>query len=87
MKILLHSNFEKNYLKRIISNSTLDYQFKNRFAIFKKNPSDPILKNHRLQGKKKSYFSFSITGDIRVLYKKIGDTIIFYDIGSHNQVY
>lgn len=87
MKILFHKNFLKNYHKRIAFNQKLDSHFKERFAIFQSNSKNSLLKDHRLTGKKKEYRAFSITGDIRVVYKIYGDTILFYDIGTHNQVY
>lgn len=87
MIIQFHKNFLKNYRKRIERNPQLVSQFHNRLELFKKNPSDEILRNHKLTGRKKAYNSFSVTGDIRVIYKKIGDSILLYDIGSHNQVY
>lgn len=52
-----------------------------------KDPSNPLLEDHRLTGDKKEYRAFSITGDYRVVYKKFDDTVVLYDVGTHNQVY
>lgn len=79
--------FLKNYQKRILPNPKLNNKLSERLEIFMKNPADPQLKDHGLTGKKKAFRSFSITGDIRVVYKIEGDIIRLYDIGSHNQVY
>ena len=87
MKILYHKNFLKNYRKRILANRVLDSQFKKRLKIFQQNPHHPSLKDHRLVGSKKAYRAFSIAGDTRVVYKKFNETILLYDIGTHNQVY
>jgi addiction module RelE/StbE family toxin len=86
MKIRFHEVFLKHYKKRIVS-AGLTKLFQERLEIFKKNPNDPILKNHPLKGKKTNLRAFSITGDIIVVYQKYGDTYFFFDIGSHNQVY
>jgi addiction module RelE/StbE family toxin len=52
------------------------------------DPRSPLLKNHALVGAKKGYWAFFLTGDIRVIYTyKDSQTIVFTDIGSHNQVY
>lgn len=87
MKIDYHKNFLKNFKKRIANNPSLDSKFQKRLKIFQADPQNPILHNHKLVGKKESYWSFSISGDIRVIYQKKGNRILFYDIGSHNQVY
>jgi len=87
MQILYHKNFLKNYKKRIVSNEKLDLQFKSQLEKFLADPSDVTLKNHKLTGQMKTYWSFSVTGDVRVIYRKVPDDILLYDIGTHNQVY
>lgn len=87
MKIDYHRNFLRNFKKRIANNPLLDSRFQKRLKIFQYNPQNPILRNHKLVGKKENYWSFSVSGDIRVIYLRKNDHILFYDIGSHNQVY
>lgn len=80
--------FDKHYLKRIASNRKLNFQFQNRFQIFTHNPKHPLLKTHRLSGTLENLYSFSVTGDIRVIFEYISnEEVVFRDIGSHNQVY
>lgn len=88
MKIEFHPDFRKAYKKRIENNKKLIKKVNERIELFKKDRQDPQLKDHQLTGSKRYYRSFSITGDIRIVYfEKDQDTAIFYDIGSHNQVY
>ena len=87
MKTFFTKTFKKHYLKRIYSNKNLDFQFENRHELFTINPKDPQLKDHALGGKMKGFRSFSITGDIRVIYYIFNNIAYFVDIGSHNQVY
>lgn len=88
MKIYFSKDFVKNFKKRILQNSAVEKKYKERVEIFIKNRKYPILKDHKLIGKKKDFRSFSITGDIRVIYtRESKDTFIFIDIGTHNQVY
>ena len=87
MKIKYKKAFLKNYQKRIKSNKNLVKKFNERLLTFADNPSDSQLRNHRLTGGMNDYFSFSITGDIRVVYRIIDNIVYFYDVGSHNQVY
>lgn len=83
-----HPKFDKNYRRRILPHPHLDTKFKERLNLFITNPRNPILKDHPLIGKKKHLRSFSITGDIRVIYQEISPTeALFLDIGTHSQVY
>lgn len=84
----LHHSFLKSFDKRIGRNSKLSIQTQKRIELFKENPDSPLLKDHPLTGKKQGLRSFSITGDIRIIYHFISDNYVeFLDIGSHNQVY
>lgn len=88
MKIKLHRKFKKFYKIRITPNKQLALQTKARISLFKANFRNPLLENHKLSGAKKGLNSFSVTGDVRIVYMPISeDEVIFLDIGSHNQVY
>ncbi len=87
MKIKYHRDFTKNYKKRIAPNPKFVSQFQKQLVKFIQNPSDHTLRDHKLVGEKYKFRAFSITGDIRIVYKIVGDEIWLYDIGSHNQVY
>jgi len=88
IKIEFHARFQKNYKKRIKSNKKLDFLFQNRIKQFCLNPNYDLLNNHQLIGKMKGLYSFSVGGDNRVVYQWLdANTVLFLDIGSHNQVY
>lgn len=88
MNVYFHKNFRKAYNLRVKSNINLDKRFQERLKLFKENSKNPILKDHALTGSKLGYRAFSVTGDIRIVYEKIdNDNVVFYDIGTHNQVY
>lgn len=87
MRIDYHRNFLKSFRKRIVNHPSLDFKFQERIKIFQSDPQNPLLQNHKLIGHKEDYWSFSISGDIRVIYLKKNNRVLFYDIGSHNQVY
>ncbi|OGG19257.1 hypothetical protein A2721_00285 [Candidatus Gottesmanbacteria bacterium RIFCSPHIGHO2_01_FULL_47_48] len=87
MQINFSRNFRKSYRKRVANDRSLDKKFKERLILFRKDPLDSILHNHKLAGDKSGFWAFSITGDVRVVYLKEGDDVLLYDIGSHNQVY
>lgn len=87
MNIELHPHFKKSYQKRRANNPKLVQRFRDRVEVFKQEPHNAILKDHDLIGTKAGLRAFSISGDVRVIYEKIEDRIIFHDIGTHNQVY
>jgi len=82
-----HKQFSKNYKKRILSHSRLDKRFEERLELFLRDRLNPILKDHKLSGSMEGLRAFSVSGDIRVVYRIAGEVIELYDIGSHNQVY
>lgn len=80
--------FSKHFTQRIQRNLILSRAFDKRIEMFLGNPEHPLLRIHPLKGSKKGFYAFSVTGDVRVLYRVIdGSTIELVDIGTHAQVY
>lgn len=86
-KINLSNNFKKSFEKRIKKNIDLRDKYLERTKLFISDRGDPILKDHKLTGKKEEFRAFSVTGDVRVVYYIDGEDYCFVDIGTHNQVY
>ena len=58
---------------------------KHKEIIFKANPFNPILKTHKLKGKLRNYWSYSVDFQHRVIFRFIdSETVIYYDIGAHD---
>lgn len=58
---------------------------KHREKIFKANPFDSRLKTHRLKGKLKDYWSYSVDYQYRILFRFIdNETVLYHDIGTHD---
>jgi mRNA-degrading endonuclease YafQ of YafQ-DinJ toxin-antitoxin module len=56
--------------------------------LFILDPFDPTLKTHKLSGKLKDLWSFSVGYDERVLFYFTEDEkAVFVDMGSHDEVY
>ena len=56
-----------------------------RLKIFQNNCFDPRLKTHKLKGKMKDYWSFSITHSHRVLFEFLGTGKAgFVDVGERS---
>jgi addiction module RelE/StbE family toxin len=79
--------FEKHFKQRIGPNLKLKGQFKERLNLFVTGELGYPLHDHALTGKLAGKRAFSVAGDIRVVYIELEDTIVFLDVGSHNQVY
>lgn len=84
MKLLFHKQFEKQLKK--LSPKDLEVT-KERLKMFLADPYDPRLRNHAIKGKYSGYRSIDIRGDLRALYKRGGEAVIFVFLGSHSRLY
>lgn len=85
MEFLLSSRFKKD-LKRAPNKVVL--AFKETIRIFESDPFDSILNNHKLHGEYADCRSVNVTGDWRLVYKKLKPDIYhLIAIGTHNQLY
>ena len=86
MKIEYSQKFIKEFEKcpKNIKNAFLI-----RLEIFIKDDRSPILNNHSLSGKLKSFRSININGDWRAVFEEIENKKIAYfvAIGTHSKLY
>lgn len=87
MIVSRHRNFLKHYKSRIAPDEGLKRKCKERLLLFLGNPTHLLIRDHALIGTLRGFRAFCVTGDIRVVYRVLGDEIELYDIGTHNQVY
>jgi mRNA-degrading endonuclease YafQ of YafQ-DinJ toxin-antitoxin module len=81
-------SFKRAFKRRIKGDTEAEARFWQKLDQFKANPFDPSLKTHKLSGKFKEYWSFSVEYDQRVLfYFNEDENAVFVDIGSHDEVY
>ena len=54
-------------------------------AIFRNNPFNQRLKTHKLHGRLKDLWSFSIDNNYRIIFRfyKTKEVVIFIDVGTH----
>ena len=81
MKIYYSSKFAKEYkrLPRKVKTSA-----ENKEKIFRLDPFNQQLKTHRLTGRLKDYYSFSIDYQYRIIFEFIGrDIVWFHSVGTH----
>ena len=89
MEIAFSSSFKKAFRKRV-KGFPSEETFWSTVELFINNPFDQQLKTHKLSGKLKDYWSFSIEYDLRVVFYFTGDKpqkALFIDIGTHDEVY
>lgn len=88
MEVSFSSSFNRAFKKRIKGNADLELRFWDRLERFIEQPFDPSLRTHRLSGKLKELWSFSIDYDQRILFYFTEDkNAVFIDIGNHDEVY
>jgi len=82
------TGFKKSYRKRIHKNHNLDRQFRKKMALFLEDTFDSQLRTHKLSGKLKSSWAFSINDDYRVVFEFIDEgRVLLIDFGMHEEVY
>ncbi len=89
MEVSFSSSFKKAFKKRIKS-TELEPDFWLRINLFINDPFNLKLKTHRLSGKLKDLWSFSLDYDLRVVFYFTKDKpkkAVLIDIGTHDQVY
>lgn len=88
MEISFSSSFKRAFKKRIKGKIELETRFWKKLEQFTVNPFNPSLKTHKLSGKLKDLWSFSVDYDARILfYFTEEEKAVFVDIGSHDEVY
>ncbi len=85
MEVSFSDSFKKSFKKRI-KGSANEPAFWQKLELFIEKPFDTSLKTHKLSGKLKDLWSFSILYDLRVVFYLTKDKptrAIFIDIGNH----
>lgn len=79
-----------NKFKKNLNNLTEKIQLKSfeRLELFKINQFESILNNHSLHGEYLGCRSINVSGNLRIIYKKINNTsFLLIDIGTHSQLF
>jgi len=84
MIIRSHRNFKKQLDKLTKSQRE---KFKERSNIFLRDEFHPILNNHALKGEYEGCRSINVSGDLRAIFRKDAEEILFIAIGSHSKLY
>jgi addiction module RelE/StbE family toxin len=87
--IVFDDSFEKKFTN--YKNKATEKQFsktKELINLFREEPFHPRISTHKLKGKQKEYWSFSISYSDRIVFRFINENdVLFADIGKHDEVY
>ncbi|MFA6535929.1 MAG: type II toxin-antitoxin system RelE/ParE family toxin [Candidatus Paceibacterota bacterium] len=81
MKIYFHPRFAKSFSKL---STTLKARAIDREKIFRINPFNSSLDTHKLHGKLRNQWSFSVNRKCRIIFEFVDKNVIFLDIGDHS---
>lgn len=83
MKIIYSSKFEREYKKLSAHIKSLAEQ---KEKIFRQNPFDSRLKTHKLDGKLKEFWAFSIDYKYRIIFEISKDRklVYFHSVSDHD---
>jgi mRNA-degrading endonuclease YafQ of YafQ-DinJ toxin-antitoxin module len=87
MNVTREKGFDKNFKKRIAPHPKLVALFNTRLKMLLAGHTGSPINNHHLGKSMAGYRSFSLAGDLRVIYWMKDGEMVLVDIGSHNQVY
>lgn len=86
-----HVKYQRKFLKvypiRVGRDKKLRKQYDKRFNLFMAGHHGQPINDHALTGSMTGLRSFSVSGDVRVVYRELDDVYEFIDVGTHAQVY
>jgi mRNA-degrading endonuclease YafQ of YafQ-DinJ toxin-antitoxin module len=88
VEVSFSSSFKRAFKRRIKGDADLEARFWQKLEQFTIEPFEPSLKTHKLSGRLKEFWSFSVDYDERVLFYFTEDgKAVFVGFGSHDEVY
>lgn len=80
--------FKRAYKHMIKGRPNLEKSFREKMLLFIHDPYDPQLATHKLKGKLKENWAFSVTWQLRIVFSfSEPGIVILEDIGTHDNVY
>lgn len=87
MKFSLEPELFKKFKEINKKNPKLSKKIQKQLKFFSENSKHPSLKNHKLKGILSERWSISIEGNIRMIYYINNNEAVFFDIGTHDEIY
>jgi addiction module RelE/StbE family toxin len=87
-EIVWEDSFIKKLKKLIKIDNELKFKVQEKVKIFCENQFESSLKTHKLHGKLKDYWAFSIDYNYRIVFRYGNNNKVYLiNIGSHDEVY
>ncbi len=81
ISVAFTKDFKKSLKKR---DNFIQKKTSERIKLFRQDPFNVLLDNHKLHGEYEGYSSINVTGDFRAIFKYLtNDQVVFYYIGTH----
>lgn len=88
IKVSYNPSFKRSFKRKIVAGSEREARLRAKIGLFMNDPFDIGLRTHKLSGRLKGYWSFSVEYDLRVIfYFEDAETAVFVDLGTHKEVY
>ncbi len=84
MTISYNKDFTKKFKKL---SAPQKKKFKERQILFEIDEFNPILNNHALTGKYQGYISINVSGDLRAIFRREKDSVLFVALDKHSNLY
>lgn len=81
MKVLYKPTFVRQYKKL---SPELQTEIKEKIQLFQEDPTHTFLKTHKLKGKLKNYYSFSVNYEYRIIFQYEEDYTVLLNVGNHS---
>lgn len=81
MRIYYHPQFRRSYQKLP---REIQEKAEIKETLFRRNPFDPSLKTHKLHGRLKNQWSFSVDRRYRIVFEFSKNDAVFLAIGDHD---
>lgn len=82
-------DYSHRFMKQLAkADRAIQQAFRERFALFVRDPRHPLLNNHKLQGRFDGYRSINVIGDWRAVYRERSDNAVIFEVfGTHSELY
>jgi addiction module RelE/StbE family toxin len=89
MEIAFSSSFKRAFKKKIKGRNEIEELFWEATELFIQDPFHSSLKTHKLSGKLKDLWSYSVEYNLRIIFyfDNKNSRAVFVDIGTHDEVY
>lgn len=87
-EVAFSSSFKRAFKRKVAGNRERESRFWRTVELFRNDPYQASLRTHKLSGKLRDLWSFTIEYDLRIVfYFAETEKAVFIDIGTHDEVY